>query len=396
MNYPQSIEEQYWRVALAREEAVCGRQLVAGNRVTLLVDGPQTVAAQLAAIANAQHHIHMDNYIIEADAVGGRILAALIERRRAGVEVRLLFDAVGSLPSRRKLLALRRHGIGVHEYHPPTRLRPAHLNQRHHRKFLIVDGRLAITGGINASEAYSVSSFSDHPNKAEKGWRDTSIQVQGPAVAECQRIFLRSWQELEGPLEESAEYFPEVPEQGDEEVRLVETLGRRQPRINFRVYLNAIIHACRRIWLTQAYFAPDGTLLRALELAARRGVDVRVLLPAYTDSKLVDYAAQANYERLLNAGLKLYRRHDALLHAKTAVVDGRWSIVGSSNLDRRSFDYNNEADAVVYGRAFGRRLEELFKRDLTRARPIEAQAWRRRPPYRKALESGASLLARWL
>jgi cardiolipin synthase len=382
-------------------EAQTGAPLVRGNRTRLLIDGPRTYAAMLAAVEAARDHIHLETYIFADDEVGRRFAEVLARKRREGVAVRIIYDAIGSVASDRDFFAgMAAHGIEVAEFRP---LRPASLwqvNNRDHRKLTIVDGRVAFTGGLNISGTYAKPSTSrPGPERGMRsGWRDTHLEIRGPAVRLLQSLFLQTWSRLGGrPPPAAAGLFPELDGSGGDLVQVVSSEGgdEREFRI-YTAYLAAIQHARQRIWISQAYFAPNAELRAALSAAARRGVDVRVITPAFTDSALVHHGARATYDSLLESGVVIYEHEDALMHAKTAVVDGVWSTVGSSNIDQRSFVHNNELNAAVVSAEFARDMEAMFRRDLESSRRIDAAAWKARPARERIAELLSSLFAHWL
>jgi cardiolipin synthase A/B len=395
------------------ESQVTHRPLVAGNRVDLLVDGPATHAAQLAAIAHARHHVHLIAYILDDDEVGGKYRDALIERARAGVRVRVMFDSVGGITVGREYRkALEDAGVEVHEYAPINPLEEPEvwrMSRRNHRKLLVVDGRVAFTGGIGISDSYSTSPLA---GATKSGWRDTHIRITGPAVAEFQRLFFEDWEREAGPIPADPRYWPKLSPRGDELVRAVAKEGEdlselvlnpfqrwfqhvhrdREHHSIYASYLAAISASQQRVWITQAYFAPNPEFLDALARAARRGSDVRLLVPANSDVGLLLYASRHEYGPLLDAGVRIFEYDGPVLHAKTAVVDGVWSTVGSSNLDYRSFIHNDEANAIIIGRPFGREMEQMFESDLTSSREVTRAAWRKRPMGERLMQSLASTL----
>ncbi|WP_428311497.1 phospholipase D-like domain-containing protein [Hydrocarboniphaga sp.] len=408
--------------------ALRGEPLVPGNRVTLLQDGPQTHAAQLAAIAAARHHVHLETYLITDGEVGCRYADALIERASAGIHVRLMLDGLGALGAgdeyRQRLLDA---GVRLREFNPVNPLREPRLwrvTRRTHRKTLVVDGRIAFTGGVNITDEYRRG-----PNDAEpatedgQGWRDTHVRIEGPAAAEFQSVFLTYWARL-GGLRDTRDYYPEVQPAGDALACAVTDQGegfidhwvggeddnddddlprpknplrpkyRVKPRI-YHAYRDAIHLAQRRIWITQAYFAPNWRFLRSLKHAARRGVDVQLIVPQRTDAGLVKYAARRSYAGLMRAGVQIHEYRPAVLHAKTAVIDGVWSTVGSSNLDYRSFFHNDEANAFIVGAGFAREMEAMFEHDLRHCQTIDPALWRRRGWRERLLEQFAGMI-KWV
>jgi cardiolipin synthase len=377
--------------------------LVAGNRVTLLVDGPKTLAAIRHAIESAHHHVHLETYIFADDEVGRALRDLLIRRRQEGIEVRVLYDAIGSVTTPAAFFEpMRQAGVEVLQFRPlnPTRTLPWKLNNRDHRKIVVVDGRVAFTGGINISSTYaSSSSLRPGPEHGqEQAWRDTHVEIEGPAAVQFQTLFVKIWERAGGKLgDASAQYFPPLAPSGAELVAAVASSGGdRHETTIYDTYVAAIGHASRRLWMTQAYFAPDPALRRALIAAARRGVDVRVIVPSFSDSALIFRASRADYDELLSGGVRIYEQRYAMLHAKSMVIDSALSIVGSANFDIRSFLHNNEVNAVIVGSEFAARMEALFQRDLGDTRELRLETWRKRPWLDRFKELTSSWFTYWL
>lgn len=385
-------------------EGITREPLVAGNDVRPLIDGPATFAAMFEAISAARHHIHLETFILDDDEIGRELVERLLERRRNGVEVRIVYDAFGSRnASDASTERIRDAGIELYKYHPidPTEdLRIWRSNNRDHRKLLIVDGKVAFTGGINISEVYAESSLSissrSHGDNADSGWRDTHARIIGPAVRRFQRLFVKIWKEHQPDADlDSEAYFPPLASQGDHLVRAVASRGGDDEYALYTVFLAAISHARERIWITQAYFAPNEAFLQALRDAAGRGVDVRLLLPGISDAPLVIQASRADYAGLLEAGVRIYERTGTTLHAKTVVIDGVWSSIGSANLDYRSFLHNHELNAVIINHEFGRAMEKLFEVDLQQTEEVTLRTWRKRPLLQRVKELMGSALRYW-
>jgi cardiolipin synthase len=377
-------------------DAPVGAPLFIDNDARLLVDGPATHRAMFAAIANARHHIHLQSYIVEADDLGERLARLLARKRAQGVQVRLLYDSVGSIGTPKEYFdQLRAADVAVCEFNPvnPAKApRGWHINNRDHRKVLVVDGRVAFTGGINISGVYSAGSFGSRRQAAPRdtGWRDTHIMARGPIVGEFQRLFLDAWARQQcGPVLQQAAYLPQVPPAGDLPMRLVGNDPQRGASEMYRALLSAIGRAQTRAWLTYGYFVPDPETVRTLKEAVARGVDVRLVLPGVSDFWAPLYAGRSHYDDLLAAGVRIFERSDALVHAKTAVIDGVWSSVGSTNLDWRSFVHNYEADLIVLSAAFARTLESLFHRDVEHSAEITLAEWRQRGPVPRLREGFA-------
>lgn len=388
---------------LALEAAISDSPLVAGNKVQLLQDGPQTYRAMLAAIAAARDHINMETYILEDDEAGQRFADALIDRQRAGIQVNLIVDAVGTLGTPPTFFdRLRTAGIRVLVFNPVNPLTAKagwDVNQRDHRKLLIIDGKTAFLGGINISSVYSGGSFAqsarDRPDQ-KLPWRDTDLQIDGPVVAEVQKLFIDTWAKQKGPPLAGSRYFPALKPQGSEVVHAIAGSPDEPYSLIYATLISAIDAAEKEVLLTNAYFVPDPQLIASLKGAVGRGVDVRIILPAATDSALVFNAGRSYYEELLRSGIKIYERQNALLHAKTALVDGVWSTVGSTNLDWRSFLHNQELNAVVLGEGFGQRMRAAFDADLAASLPITLAQWEQRSPVQRLKETFGRLWQYWL
>ncbi|KQW36614.1 cardiolipin synthase [Rhizobacter sp. Root404] len=389
---------------LALEAAISDSPLVAGNRVALLLDGPATYQAMFAAIEGARDHINMETYILEADEVGQRFAAALIAKQRQGVTVNLIRDSVGTLSTPKEFFkTLTDAGINVVEFNPVNPLTAKagwEVNQRDHRKLLVVDGQTAFLGGINISSVYSGGSFSqgsknDRPGNKQP-WRDTDLQIDGPVVAELQKMFIATWEKQKGKPLAPRNYFPKLTRQGSEVVHALGGSPDEPYSVIYATLISAIDSAETEILLTNAYFVPDPQLIASLKGAVARGVDVKIVLPGATDSALVFHAGRSYYDELLAGGIKIYERQNALLHAKTALIDGVWSTVGSTNLDWRSFLHNQEVNAVVLGKEFGQRMRAAFDDDLAQSKQITLEQWQRRSPLERAKETFGRIWQYWL
>ena len=405
----RSALEEYKNSAAVRElvEAVrrySSQPLMSGNQVSVLIDGPQTYASIESELQRARHHIHIETFIFGADEIGRRFAKLLAQKRTEGVEVRVLYDSIGSMDTPKSFFdELRGQGIEVREFRPMNPVKNPRIwdiQNRDHRKIIVVDGKVGFTGGINIDSTYSSASTSrPGPKRGMKdGWRDTHIRIQGPAVKQLQTLFFESWASAGERVRMNGEqyYFPKLPPAGDMLVTIVANDSEADDRSLYGTYLAAFTHAEKRLWITHAYFAPNDELLTAMEKAARRGVDVRLIVPAFTDSRIVLNATQATYTRLLKAGVHVYELQDALLHAKSVVVDGTLSIVGSSNLDMRSFLHNDEANAIVVSRDFGQRMDQVFEKDQRASRPVDLKRWEQRSWWQRMKEFTVRLFGYWL
>ena len=366
-------------------------RFVPGNRLELLVDGPATHRAMKAAIALARDHVNLETYILEEGGVADEFARLLEKKAGQGVKVSVLYDRVGSLGTPREYFdRLEKAGIRTCAFNPVREV--SKVNNRDHRKILVVDGRVAFTGGVNVSQAYVSSSrmmrrrHETEEKKAKEGWRDTQVQIEGPVVAQFQRSFLDSWMLQDcGPAPE-AKYFPALGPRGGNRARLVQADPHQRESEMYGEILKAIGAAKRRVWLSFGYFVPDPRTKQTLIEAARRGVDVRLMLPGFSDFWAPVYAGRSHYADLLGAGVRIYEWREALMHAKTAVIDSRWSSVGSTNLDWRSFVHNSEADLIVEDAGFAREMEKRFQLDLEAATPIDPRTWRDRGVTSKVKE----------
>jgi len=405
----QAALEQYKDDAAVRELVDSVRRyssapLTTGNRVNVLIDGPQTYSAIEAALRAARHNIHIETFIYGPGDVGQRFADLLAQKRKEGLEVRLLYDSLGSRETPREFFEqLRQQNVEVREFRPLSPIKTPEvwkLQNRDHRKIIVVDGQIGFTGGINIDSTYdSASTSKPGPERGlEDGWRDTHIEIQGPAVAQLQTLFVGNWQQAGEHEDLSAKdkYFPTIKPAGDNLVTIVANDSESNDRSLYGTYVAAFTCATKRLWITHAYFAPNEELLTALIDAAKRGVDVRLIVPSFTDSRVVLNATQATFTQLLNAGVKIYELKDALLHAKSVVIDSSVTIIGSSNLDMRSFLHNDEVNAIVISRDTAQRMEEVFQRDQQSARAVELKAWERRSLWQRTKEFFVHMFSYWI
>ena len=420
---------------LALESEIVGSPLIVGNKVDLLIDGPSTYSAMIQAIESAKDHINMETYIIEDDEIGQKFAALFIQKQQSGVQVNLIYDSVGSSNTSKEFFQkLIDAGVNVLEYNPINPLdtrKDWDVNQRDHRKLLIVDGEIAFLGGINISSVYSSGSFGGGASGKQKSkpkkvevvvsnsnlgtasansaaqvgavseldgipWRDTHMQMSGPVVAEFQKLFFETWAAQKGQAFAQKNYFPALTSQGNEIVRAIGSTPDEPYSQIYSTLISAINSAETQVFLTNAYFVPDPQLLASLKEAVARGADVRLLLPEKTDSAMVFYASRSFYDELLSAGVKIYERQGAMLHAKTALIDGVWSTIGSTNLDWRSFVNNQEINAVMLSQDFGAKMQVVFEKDLASSKLVTLEAWRARSITARLKEKAARLWARFL
>jgi cardiolipin synthase A/B len=368
---------------LAFEQALSDVPLVVGNKTTLLENGTATYSAMLSAIHAAKDSVNLEMYTFSDGPIGQMFADALIERQRHGVQVNVIYDSVGSISTSSSFFdRMRQNGIQVLEYRPldPFAAKvPWTLNHRDHRKMLIVDGGVAFTGGINISEVYA-SGLGGSPGK-ESGppeyWRDTDIELEGPVVAEVQRLFINEWYYQGGATLSPRNYFPELKRRGNHIVRVIASVPEQFSLI-YVTLISAIVNSETNVYVTDAYFAPDHQMVHALQHAAERGVDVRLLLPSQSDEPFIVSAERSHYDALLEAGVKIYEWRGKMLHAKTATIDGVWSTVGSSNLDWWSIARDNEINAIVLSHSFGAQMNQMFLNDMEHSRQIDPEQWKHR------------------
>jgi cardiolipin synthase len=387
------------------EEQATGVPLIAGNRVTLLFDGPATMREMMAAARAATSSINLQTYIFDQDEIGTQFADLLIEKQRQGVPVNIMVDAVGALATPAAFFErMRAAGIRVVVFNP---VNPAKakgnwdINNRNHRKLMVVDGRVAFTGGINISSTYANSSLfrsrkkPGNVDKSEVGWRDTHVKLEGPAVAALQWTFVNLWVQQEGGELPQADYFPALSPAGDKLIRVLAANPDGDSDI-YKALVVAISEAKKSIHITAAYFVPDQQIVDALVAAARRGVDVKLVLPGVSDHGMIRYAGQGFYDQLLKAGVQIHELQIAVLHAKTAVIDGAWSTIGSANIDRRSFLHNYELNVVIIDPAFGRDMESAFNEDLRDSKQVTREQWSQRPWGDRIREWAARLAEYWI
>lgn len=357
--------------------AQAGAPLVAGNRIELLLNGDEIFPAKLAAIRSARTSIAYAEYFYAEGGPATAIADALAERCRAGVAVKVLLDGVGTLSMPRDARkTMEGAGCDVRTFRPVGRftLRFRRHNNRNHRRVLVVDGRVGLSGGSGVSEKWAGD------GRQREHWRDTDVRVEGPLVADLQAAFAENWREATGDVLGGAAWFPVMPVLGE---GVVAQAVRSSPGHGdygmSRLFLLAVAGARRSIEITNPYVVPEDRLQRAIVDAGHRGVRVRVLVPGVIDHALVREAGRRHFGDLLRAGVEIHEYAPALLHSKTMVVDGVWATVGSTNLDQRSFAMNEELNVAVYDPAFAARLQRVFDADVAQAHRVTYEAWAHRP-----------------
>jgi cardiolipin synthase len=373
---------------------------VEGNQLRLLRNGQAAFPEMLAAIAAAEEQVLLEMYWFASDGIGRKFAAALSAAAQRGVEVRVIFDAVGSVGASDEMFdGLSKSGVRVIEFNPiapwKRRFRLSRLTRRDHRKILIVDGRTGFTGGINIADYWLPL------DDGGAGWRDDMVRIDGPAVAGLCDCFARAWARLRGPklrlvgFGREALTLTDAPRRGQAVRVLGQHFLRTQRQIS-RAYLHYLRRAEQRIFIANSYFVPDGRVLRALTRAARRGVDVRIIVPGQSDVDIVRHASRAVWARLLRAGVRIFEWDESVLHAKSAVVDGMWSTTGTFNFDYLSLRVNLEVNISVLDARFAGALERSFLADFEQCREVSRVDFRFRPLGQRLLEFIAYRLRKFL
>lgn len=368
--------------------ALLGPPLVAGNQAQALVNGDEIFPAMLAAIRGARRTVDLETYIYWSGEVGRMFAQALSERARAGVRVSVLLDWVGSGKMEERLLAgMREAGVEVQRYNRPRWYNLGRLNNRTHRKLLVVDGRTGFTGGVGIADVWSGNA------QDPEHWRDTHFRVEGPVVAQMQAAFLDNWIEVTGMVRHGPDYFPPLSPAGRHVGQVFLSSPGGGGESMQLMYLLSIAAAHRTIRLSASYFVPDDVAIATFVAALERGVRVQMILPGpHIDTGVVRRASRARWGELLRAGAEIYEYQPTMFHCKVMVVDELWTSVGSTNFDNRSFAVNDEANLNIYDAAFARRQSEIFEQDLARSRRISLEEWERRPFLEKAWEHTLGLL----
>lgn len=360
-------------------EATCQAAVHGGNRVEILTNGGQFYPAMRDAILEARTSVHLEAYIFRPGEAADVLMTALIARARDGVAVRIVLDAIGSAGlGRQRTRQLREAGCRVCFYQPITWYRIHRLNNRTHRELLIVDGRVAFTGGAGVADWWYRGDGSEPP------WRDTMARIDGPIVAALQGVFAENWLAATGEILTSPDDWPPLPPTGDVEAMLVKSSpsDRATPsRIIFQMLVDG---AAAEVDISTPYFLPDRALRRALARAAQRGVRVRAVVPgAHTDQRLVRLASRRMYGELLQAGVRIFEYRPAMTHVKALLVDRRWAVIGTTNVDNRSFEHNDEVNVAFRETAVVARLQRDFEADLAASDAITSERWQGRPALEK-------------
>ena len=362
--------------------ALANSVLVPGNKIDILENGDAYFPAMLQAIRAAKRAINFEAYIFYSDNVGEQFRDALCERARAGVEVRVLLDGIGSGWGLKNadVRRLKDAGCKFAYYHPTHSLRVDRTNRRSHRRVLVVDGKIGFTGGVAFDKRWA-----GHAQDPEH-WRDSHLRIEGPLVASLQAAFQEHWVKSYGEALSGDAQFPALSPAGDVKAQVVTSRSFSVAPVPLLQAI-AFTAATKRIWITNAYCTPTDDQVEQLLKAVRRGVDVRILLPGpNNDQPLTKSAGRTTYGELLSGGVKIFEYQPTMIHVKSMVVDGMFSMLGSSNLDARSSEINEELDVVVYDQKFGREMEQAFERDLQRAREYTLADFNKRSPGERFVE----------
>ena len=368
--------------------ALLGPQIVEGNKVETLLNGEQIFPSMLAAIRAAKSTITFETYIYWSGSIGREFVDALEERARAGVRVHVLLDWVGSLKMEQALVdEMKQAGVQVERFHEPHWSQWNKLNNRTHRKLLVVDGRIGYTGGVGIADHWRGQA------RNPQEWRDSHFRIEGPVVAQMQSVFLDNWMKVTGDVLHGEPYFPALQPAGDLAAQMFSSSPSGGSESMQLMYLLAITAAKRSIDLANSYFVPDEMTIQTLVDAARRGVKVRVIVPSgHIDSEVVRKASRGSWGPMLQAGIEIAEFQPTMFHVKGLVVDGMFSSVGSTNFDNRSFRLNDEANLNVLNRDFGAIQRRIFDQDWALARRITLAEWQARPWTERLLERLAKLL----
>ena len=364
--------------------------LTMNNRITVLNNGKATFAAILEALKAAKSSINIEYYIFENDRIGGKVAKILKDKARAGVEVRFIYDDVGSWGLSPKFLReLRKAGVEVRCFQPVVfPWLTSKINYRNHRKILVVDGEVAFTGGINIADRYLV-------RRGKNGmWRDTHLQLQGESVGMLQVVFATDWYFLnKKELLDDAKFFPTPKDYGECPVQIATSGPDSDWAAIMQAFFSAITHARDHIYISSPYFLPNQAILTSLKVAALGGIDVRVMIPSRSDSKIVYWATRSYISELMDAGIKIYFYRRGFNHSKVIMIDSKFSSVGTANMDVRSFEDNFEVSAIMYDTRIAEELENSFLDDLRHSKLITRKEWDKRSDVHSIYESFARLLS---
>jgi cardiolipin synthase A/B len=365
-----------------------GPPLTAGNRASTLLNGDQSFPAMLDAIAGARRSICFETYIYWSGQIGEKFVDAISERASAGVKTHVLLDWVGSGKAKNEYLdQMKEAGAEVERYHPLHWYTLTRLNNRTHRRLLVIDGRIGFTGGIGIGEEWTGDAHDrDH-------WRDTHFRLEGPAVAQMQAAFMDNWLKTQAEVLHGDVYFPELSAAGDSLAQVFKSSPREGSESVELMYLLSIASARKSVLIANSYFVPDDFSVETIADASRRGVTVRIIVPGpIIDAAVTRRASRSRWGPLLEAGVEIYEYQPTMFHCKVMVVDDLWVSVGSTNFDNRSFRLNDEANLNVLDADFAREQVEIFEADRAKSRRVTLEQWKNRPLSEKFVERAAGLL----
>jgi cardiolipin synthase A/B len=374
-----SSEQFLWNL-----EAIADAKLNHCNKIEVFTNGEQFYEAELAAIRSAKKNVNIEAYIFQQGEIAGRFVEALTERARAGVQVKLVIDGLGSLGTRDGYFdELKKAGGKFAWYHPLRWHTIPHYNNRTHREILVIDGTVGFIGGAGIADHWYKQTKEDQPR-----WRDTMVRLEGDAVPNLQATFAENWLEAFGELIAGPDYFPIIKRDRAQTAMIVNSTPTRGGSTRARVLIQSLLASAHKsILITTPYFLPDESMRDELIRAEKRGVQVKLITPGKkSDHMVTRSSSQRSYGKLLEAGIRIFEYQPAMIHAKILIVDGVWSVVGSTNFDNRSFGLNDEVNLAVFDKDLATRLQEDYARDLAESKEISYQEWAHRPFWRRGPE----------
>lgn len=388
---PDRHAKDFLQRHIAYIQSVTASPLIMNNDVQILSDTDETYPAMKKDIKAAVNHVNLETFIFHQDKIGQQFENLLTQKIGEGVVVNVIADGWPAFKVPAGFFAgMEEAGIDIFIFNPLTISRLPNINERDHRKILVIDGKVAYTGGINITSGLAQVSG----RQGKLPWRDTHIRIEGPAVPQFQDVFFDTWLPAKGPPRK-AYYYPPQKKKGNYIMQVLAGSPEQEIQHILASYLSAFVYARKSIHIKHAYFLPDKQLLEALEEAAKSGIDVQLVLSKRSDFAMPFYAGRYHFSRLLKAGIKIYERSNVVLHSKVAVVDGVWTTIGSSNLDMRSLLHDHEINAVVFGPEFGRIAEDIFYYDVSESDRILPDEWERRSLWEKIKESVSVLFSYW-
>ena len=371
-------------------QSTCQAALHRGNRVEVFTNGQNFYPAMIDAIRSATQSINMELYIFQPGKVAEQFVTALSERARQGVNVTIVVDALGSFSLRgRPVRRLRKAGCRIASYQSLRWHSLARLNNRTHRELLIVDGRIAFAGGAGIADWWALK------EGKKESWRDTMARIEGPIVAALQGVAAENWLECCGEILTGPEYFPALEEVGNTTAFVVRSSPSDRATVSRVTFQLLMEGADREVRISTPYFLPDRALRRALIGLAKRGVAVSIIVPGrLTDQRWVRYASRRLWGQLLDAGIRMYEYHSTMMHAKVLIIDGEWAVLGTTNMDNRSFEHNDEVNVAMHDTGVAARLLEDYRRDTAASEEVTLESWRRRPIWEKVLAPFVWILER--